>query len=226
MRTIADRHIPTYDVRDTWLSALTRGRKRPLNSLCLAATCRNSRATGAHTRPALERLSSPLLRGPRPDQSAGTAQPQARPRSRRAYACLPLSGGRQSHRRSLGRIRPRSGSAPRGQRRRGSQADTRRGRADVPGVWGTIKRGADNLSANLWDLPRPDDPGNSVRCGLEEDRRRDAIAFEVLGCQRRRAPDPQRGTLRRYARTANLRPRSDRLVGHPDRVYLSAVAQG
>jgi hypothetical protein len=110
--------------------------------------------------------------------------------------------------------------APRGQHRRGSQADTRRGRADVPGVWGTIKRGADNLSANLWDLPRPDDPGNSVRCGLEEDRRRDAIAFEVLGCQRRRAPDPQRGTLRRYARTANLRPRSDRLVGHPDRVYL------
>lgn len=36
---------------------------------------------------------------------------------------------------------------------------------------GTIKRGSGKLPANFWDLPRPDDPDNSVRRALEEDRR-------------------------------------------------------
>jgi hypothetical protein len=36
---------------------------------------------------------------------------------------------------------------------------------------GTIKRGSGQLPANFWDLPRPDDPDNSVRRALEEDRR-------------------------------------------------------
>ena len=36
---------------------------------------------------------------------------------------------------------------------------------------GTIKRGSGKLPANFWDLPRPEDPDNSVRRALEEDRR-------------------------------------------------------
>lgn len=36
---------------------------------------------------------------------------------------------------------------------------------------GIIKRGSGKLPANFWDLPRPDDPDNSVRHALEEDRR-------------------------------------------------------
>jgi hypothetical protein len=36
---------------------------------------------------------------------------------------------------------------------------------------GTIKRGSGKLPANFWDLPRPDDPDNSVRRAIEEDRR-------------------------------------------------------
>ncbi len=36
---------------------------------------------------------------------------------------------------------------------------------------GAIKRGSGKLPANFWDLTRPDDPDNSVRRALEEDRR-------------------------------------------------------
>ncbi len=36
---------------------------------------------------------------------------------------------------------------------------------------GTIRRGSGSLPANFWDLPRPEDPDNSVRRALEEDRR-------------------------------------------------------
>jgi hypothetical protein len=36
---------------------------------------------------------------------------------------------------------------------------------------GTIKRGSGKLPTNFWDLPRPDDPDNSVRRTIEEDRR-------------------------------------------------------
>lgn len=36
---------------------------------------------------------------------------------------------------------------------------------------GAIRRGSGRLPANFWDLPRPDDPENSVRKAIEEDRR-------------------------------------------------------
>lgn len=36
---------------------------------------------------------------------------------------------------------------------------------------GIIRRGSGKLPANFWDLPRPEDPDNSVRRALEEDRR-------------------------------------------------------
>ena len=35
---------------------------------------------------------------------------------------------------------------------------------------GVIKRGTGKLPDNFWDLQRPDDPDNSVRRALEEDR--------------------------------------------------------
>ena len=36
---------------------------------------------------------------------------------------------------------------------------------------GVIRRGSHKLPANFWDLPRPDDPKNSVRRALGEDRK-------------------------------------------------------
>lgn len=36
---------------------------------------------------------------------------------------------------------------------------------------GAIRRGSGRLPDNFWDLPRPDDPENSVREAIEEDRR-------------------------------------------------------
>jgi hypothetical protein len=36
---------------------------------------------------------------------------------------------------------------------------------------GIIKSGSGKLPANFWDLPRPDDPDNSVRRAIEDDRR-------------------------------------------------------
>ena len=36
---------------------------------------------------------------------------------------------------------------------------------------GVIRRGSRKLPANFWDLPRPDDPDDSVRRALGEDRK-------------------------------------------------------
>lgn len=36
---------------------------------------------------------------------------------------------------------------------------------------GIVRRGSGKLPGNFWNLPRPEDPGNSVRRALEEDRR-------------------------------------------------------
>lgn len=36
---------------------------------------------------------------------------------------------------------------------------------------GVIRRGSGKLPANFWDLPRPDDPEDSVRRALGEDRK-------------------------------------------------------
>lgn len=36
---------------------------------------------------------------------------------------------------------------------------------------GVMRRGSGKLPANFWDLPRPDDPDDSVRRALDEDRK-------------------------------------------------------
>ncbi len=49
--------------------------------------------------------------------------------------------------------------------RENGEGDTGQSRAVV------IRRGAGELPASFWDLPRPEDPEGSVRRAVEEDRR-------------------------------------------------------